>query len=43
MIKFEDEEDEEELLDSYEGFFRLMTKDGIPFGDIYNIKVLIEE
>lgn len=43
LIKFEDEEDEEELLDSYEGFFRLMTKDGIPFGDIYNIKVLIEE
>ena len=43
LIKFEDEEDEEDSLNSYEGCFRLMTKNGIPFGDIYNIKVLIEE
>ena len=42
LIKFEDEDDEEESLNAYEGNFRLMTKDGIPFGDIYNIKVLIE-
>ena len=43
LIKFEDDEDEEESPDAYEGYFRLMTKDGIPFGDIFNIKVIIEE
>ena len=29
--------------DSYEGYFRLMTKEGIPFGDILYIKVMIEK
>lgn len=43
LIKFEEEEDEEESPDVYEGYFRLMTKDGIPFGDIFNIKVICEE
>lgn len=47
-MKFEDneidEEDEEDNeLDFYEGYFRLMTRQGIPFGDILYIKVIIEE
>ena len=32
LIKFEDE-DESEREDEYEGYFRLMTKQGIPFGN----------
>ena len=43
FVKFEDEDDEDESLNTYEGYFRLMTQEGIPFGDIFNIKVLIEE
>ena len=44
LLKFEDDDDEEEIvvLDSYEGYFRLMTEEGIPFGDILHIKLLIE-
>ena len=43
LVKFEDEDDEDESLNAYEGYFRLMTQEGLPFGDIFNIKVLIEE
>lgn len=43
LVKFEDEEEEDESFNVYEGYFRLMTQEGIPFGDILNIKVLIEE
>ena len=39
LIKFEDE-DESEREDEYEGYFRLMTKQGIPFGDILYIRVI---
>lgn len=45
LLKFEDaEEGQEEItpLDYYEGYFRLMTEEGIPFGDILYIKVMIE-
>ena len=45
LLKFEDGDDDEEeieVLDSYEGYFRLMTEEGIPFGDILHIKLLIE-
>ena len=43
LLKFEDDdEDIIEVLDSYEGYFRLMTEEGIPFGDILHIKLLIE-
>lgn len=42
IIKFEDENIIEKNK-QYEGYFRLMTQEGIPFGDIFNIKVLIEE
>ena len=43
LLKFEDDDEEEiEVLDSYEGYFRLMTEEGIPFGDILHIKLLIE-
>ena len=43
LVKFEDEDEEDESLNVYEGYFRLMTQEGIPFGDIFNIKVFIEE
>ena len=45
FIKFEEEEEEEEenLSNVYEGYYRLFTKEGIPFGDIFYIKLLIEE
>ena len=47
-MKFEDDgydeaDDEDNELDYYEGYFRLMTRQGIPFGDILYIKVNIEE
>ena len=46
FIIFDDiDEDEDQndinLLDYYEGYFRLMTKEGIPFGDILYIKLNI--
>ena len=43
IITFEVEEDEDDLQDVYEGYFRLMTHEGIPFGDIFYIKVIIDE
>ena len=33
----------DEIRDSYEGYFRLMTKEGLPFGDILYIRVMIEQ
>jgi len=44
LMKFEDEEEEEEenSEEQYDGYFRLMTKEGIPFGDILYIKLIIE-
>lgn len=43
-MKFEDDDEEEEItpLDEYEGYFKLMTPEGIPFGDIFYLKVIIE-
>lgn len=43
LFKFEDDEDEEEDITEYEGYFRLVTKEGIPFGDILYIKLIMEE
>jgi hypothetical protein len=43
LIKFEDDENEEDDITEYEGYFRLMTQEGIPFGDILYIKLLMEE
>ena len=41
LFKFEDENDSKPK-DEYEGYFRLFTEDGIPFGDIIYLQVLIE-
>lgn len=44
IIKFEDENEEPfEPLKKYEGYFRLMTQEGIPFGDILYLQVNIQE
>lgn len=44
LLKFEDDDENEiEVIDSYEGYFRLITEEGIPFGDILHIKLLIEK
>ena len=40
FMKFDDSE---EIKDSYEGYFRLITKEGLPFGDVLYIKVIIEK
>ena len=42
LIKFEDENNSQPK-DEYEGFFRLFTDKGIPFGDIIYIHVLIDK
>ena len=42
LIKFEDDDDEINQNNIYEGYFRLMTKEGIPFGDIFYIQIIIE-
>ena len=45
LVKFEDDAENEGLfkpLKEYEGYFRLMTQDGIPFGDILYLKVIIQ-
>ena len=41
LMKFED--GDSEPMDLYEGYFRLMTQEGIPFGDILYIQVEIEQ
>lgn len=41
LFKFEDENDSQPK-DEYEGYFRLFTEEGIPFGDIIYLQVLIE-
>lgn len=43
LIKFDEDELEENINDIYEGYFRLMTIEGIPFGDIFYIKFKVEE
>ena len=43
LITFDYENPNSDLLENYEGYYRLMTKEGIPFGDIFYIKVKIEE
>ena len=43
LFKFEDDENEEDDITEYEGYFRLMIQEGIPFGDILYIKLLMEE
>ena len=35
--------DEDDTLDVYEGYFRLFTDEGIPFGDILYLQVVIED
>lgn len=42
LIKFQDS-DEGQIYDQYEGYFRLMTEEGIPFGDILYIQLDIEK
>ena len=41
-INFNDE-DEDENQDLYEGYYRLFTDEGIPFGDILYLQVYIED
>ena len=43
LIKFDEDELEENINNIYEGYFRLMTIEGIPFGDIFYIKFIVEE
>ena len=43
LFKFEDDENEEDDITEYEGYFRLMTQEAITFGDILYIKLLMEE
>ena len=46
LIKFEDEVGNDgffEPLKEYEGYFRLMTPEGVPFGDILYLKVIIQD
>ena len=46
LAKFEDDAGNGEYfepLKEYEGYFRLMTPEGIPFGDILYLKVIIQE
>ena len=40
FMKFDDSDD---IKDSYEGYFRLMTKEGLPFGDILYVQIMIEK
>ena len=42
MIKFQEDEDEESSQDVYEGYYRLFTEEGIPFGDILYIQVITD-
>ncbi len=42
VIDFNDN-DEDDTLDVYEGFFRLFTDEGIPFGDVLYVQVVIED
>ena len=41
-IDFNDE-DEEDNQDVYEGYYRLFTDEGIPFGDILYLQVVVED
>ena len=46
LVKFEDEVANGEFfepLKEYEGYFRLMTPEGVPFGDILYLKVIIRD
>jgi hypothetical protein len=43
IIKFDEDELEENINNIYEGYFRLMTIEGVPFGDIFYIKFIVEE
>lgn len=44
IINFQIEDvNDDDILDAYDGYFRLMTRQGIPFGDIFYIKVIIDE
>ncbi len=36
-------EDDDENQDLYEGYFRLFTEEGIPFGDVLYLQLLIED
>lgn len=44
LITFEDDINDNDFqpLDQYEGYYRLMTKQGIPFGDIFYLQVNIK-
>ena len=42
LIKFDEDELEENINNFYEGYFRLMTIEGIPFGDILYIKFIVD-
>ena len=42
MIKFQEDEDEDSSQDVYEGYYRLFTEEGIPFGDILYIQVITD-
>ena len=42
MIKFQEDEDEDSVQDVYEGYYRLFTEEGIPFGDILYIQVITD-
>ena len=40
---FEEDEDDDDSQDIFEGYYRLFTEEGIPFGDILYLQVIIEE
>ena len=42
LIKFEDD-DNAQPRDEYEGYFRLFSEEGIPFGDVIYIQVIMEK
>ena len=44
IIFQEDEDDDDESpQDVYEGYFRIFTEEGVPFGDILYLQVIADE
>ena len=42
-INFNHDDDDDDNQDVYEGFFRLFTEEGVPFGDILYVQDVIED
>ena len=43
IFEEDDDEDEDSPQDVYEGYYRLFTEEGIPFGDILYLQVIAED